>query len=70
MESLFITVEKLNNYRDSLYVGQEVRVPKTESGENSRSVVRIKKAEIIDIYPNVVRTTLGDFKYIDLYLAR
>ena len=67
MEKDYITVEKLEAYRDSLKVGDQVRVPKASLNENLRPVVTSKKAVIKGIFPHVARTSLGDYKYIDLY---
>ncbi len=68
MEGERITVERLEEYRDALRVGQIVRVPKAGTNDNLRPVITNKKAVIEAKYPHIVRTSLGDYKYIDLYL--
>ena len=65
-----ITVEKIQAFKDSLNVGDYVKVAKPvlsyESVKDGR--IRVFKAMVLAKYPYIVDTTDGQFTYTDLYI--
>ena len=64
-----VTTDVLDEYRDSLRVGDEVKIRLLARGKGAALTMVTMHAEILEIYPHIARTTAGDFRYFDLYMS-